>query len=109
MERLLQAELDEVVDRLRAESAVPSVSVAGADFLDIAQDVEGQELIRLGVSRLSERAKRLHVALRRLSTGEYGVCSECGEAIAPKRLHALPDVTTCVACQATLERAVPRS
>jgi RNA polymerase-binding transcription factor DksA len=103
-ERLLRAELDEITERLRAKSAVPSVSVAGADFFDIAQSrVEGQELVRLGVSRLSERAKRLHVALRRLPTGEYGVCSQCGDPISPRRLEALPEVTTCVACQAKLE------
>jgi phage/conjugal plasmid C-4 type zinc finger TraR family protein len=101
--RLLEAELDEIVDRLQTESTVPGSSIGG-DFLDVAQSVERQELTRLGVSRLSERAKRLHVALRRLSTGQYGVCSECGASISAKRLHALPDVTTCVACQAKLER-----
>jgi DnaK suppressor protein len=101
--RLLEAELDEIVDRLQTESTVPGNSIGG-DFLDVAQSVERHELTRLGVSRLSERAKRLHVALRRLSTGRYGVCSECGASISAKRLHALPDVTTCVACQAKLER-----
>src|SRR5262245_22365715 len=106
---LLQAELDEVVERLRADSTIPSVSLTGGDFLDVAQGVERHELIRLGVSRLHERAKRLQLALGRLATGEYGVCSECGEAIAPKRLAALPDVTTWVGCQAKLEGAVRAS
>ena len=96
--------MEEIVGRLQTESTIPSVSLAGGDFLDVAQGVERQELIRIGVSRLSDRATRLHIALRRLSTGEYGVCSECGEAISPKRLRALPDVMTCVACQAKLER-----
>jgi DnaK suppressor protein len=56
---------------------------------------------------LTERAKRLRVALTRVSTGEYGVCSECGTSIAPRRLRAVPDVTTCVTCQERLERNVP--
>ena len=101
--RLLEAELDELVGRLQAEAAVPGASV-GSDFLDVAQGVEGQELARLSVSRLTERAKRLHAALSRVATGEYGVCSECGTAISPRRLHAVPDVTTCLACQERLER-----
>jgi DnaK suppressor protein len=37
-------------------------------------------------------------------TGEYGVCAECGTAISPTRLRAIPDATTCVACQERLER-----
>jgi DnaK suppressor protein len=102
---VLQAELDAVLERIHAEARVPNVMPAGGDFLDVAQDVERQELIRLSASRLSERATRLHIALTRISSGEYGLCSECGTAIAPKRLRAIPDVTTCMACQERLERA----
>jgi DnaK suppressor protein len=43
-------------------------------------------------------------ALTRVTNGEYGVCSECGASIPPKRLLAVPDATTCVACQDRLER-----
>jgi len=101
--RLLEAELDDLVARLQGEARVPGASV-GSDFLDVAQGIEGQEQARLTVLRLTERAKRLQTALNRFSTGEYGVCSECGTAISPRRLHAMPDVTTCVACQERLER-----
>ena len=31
-------------------------------------------------------------------------CQECGEAIAPARLKAMPEVTTCVRCQDRLEK-----
>ena len=101
--RLLEAELDDLVARLQGEARVPGASV-GSDFLDVAQGIERQEQARLTVLRLTERAKRLQTALNRFSTGEYGVCSECGTAISPRRLHAMPDVTTCVACQERLER-----
>jgi len=107
--RLLEAELGEIVERLQSESTIPGSSVVGGDLLDVAQSVERQELARLGVSRLSERARRLHMALQRFSTGEYGVCSECGASISPKRLRALPDVTACVACQAKLEHTAKRT
>jgi DnaK suppressor protein len=33
----------------------------------------------------------------------YGVCRECGGAIAKARLTAMPFATRCVACQARLE------
>jgi DnaK suppressor protein len=102
--RRLKAELALIVERLQTEARVPTASVPGADFLDIAQDVEDQELARLSASRLNERARRLRIALSRVSEGEYGVCSECGASIPAKRLVAVPDATTCVACQERLER-----
>lgn len=102
--RLLKAELDVVVGRLQTAAEVPRAGDTGGDFFDVAQGVELQELARLNASRLTERAKRLRTALTRVSDGQYGVCSECGAAIPPKRLLAIPDVTTCVGCQQQLER-----
>ena len=101
---LLTAELDDIEARLHSEANVPKAGDLGGDFLDVAQGNEDQELARLSASRLMERARRLRIALTRVSEGEYGVCSECGAAIPPKRLLAVPDATTCVACQSRLER-----
>lgn len=54
-------------------------------------------------SLLIERASRLARALERLEHGEYGLCQECGAAIAVERLRVMPEATTCVACQERLE------
>ena len=104
LKRRLEKHLDEALSQLQREAEVPKPETAGSDFFDIAQGVELQELTRLTASRIAERAKRLRVALMRVEDGDYGVCSECGGAIAPKRLLAVPDATTCVACQERLER-----
>lgn len=101
---LLTAELNGIAARLHSEAKVPKAGVLGGDFLDVAQGNEHQELARLSASRLMERARRLRIALTRVFDGEYGICSECGAAIPPKRLLAVPDATTCVACQSRLER-----
>src|SRR5947208_16343642 len=106
--RLLTTQLEAVAARLQTEAEVPKASLAGGDFLDVAQGIEHQELARLSASRLSERAKRLQIALSRVSEGDYGVCSECGTSIPPQRLRAVPDATTCVACQARLARGPHR-
>jgi DnaK suppressor protein len=102
--RLLTAELDGIAARLQTEVEIPTAGVVGGDFLDDAQLIEHQELARLSAARLVDRARRLRTALTRMSEGEYGLCSECGAAIPPKRLLAVPDATTCVACQSRLER-----
>jgi DnaK suppressor protein len=102
--RLLRAELERIAARLQSEAEVPMARVVGGDFLDVAQDVEQQELARLSTARLADRARRLRRALARMSDGEYGICVECGAQIPPRRLLAVPDATTCIACQSRRER-----
>jgi RNA polymerase-binding transcription factor DksA len=104
----LETQLDGIVRRLHGEGDLPQTAPAGGEFLDVAQSLQQQELAGLIASRLAERARRLRIALTRLEDGEYGVCSDCGTPIAPKRLAALPDTTTCLACQERLERVAPR-
>ncbi len=47
--------------------------------------------------RAAERA-RLSAALARLDEGEYGYCTDCGEAIARARLDTNPAVALCLSC-----------
>jgi RNA polymerase-binding protein DksA len=42
-------------------------------------------------------------ALDDINAGRYGICRECGEAIAKARLKVMPFATRCVACQARVE------
>lgn len=39
-------------------------------------------------------------AAARLSRGDGGTCASCGRPIAPARLEARPDATTCIDCAA---------
>jgi DnaK suppressor protein len=49
----------------------------------------------------AELLGRIDRALGKLATApdEYGICEECEEEIAPKRLALVPYATLCVACQ----------
>jgi RNA polymerase-binding transcription factor DksA len=42
--------------------------------------------------------KHLDDALTKLATGTYGVCEDCGKAISPDRLEALPAARSCFDC-----------
>jgi RNA polymerase-binding transcription factor DksA len=79
-----------------------------ADEVDVIRLNEDREMSFATRSLLVDRANKLAEALERLRGGDYGVCEECGEAIAPARLRAMPEVTTCVRCQDRLERMLPR-
>jgi DnaK suppressor protein len=107
----LEQDLLTVVNRLRQmdgavaleEAPGPSASADGDDFDEIAETVR-REIGFATRELLVERAHRLQAALDRLRDGDYGTCAECGEAIAPARLRALPEVQTCVRCQDRIER-----
>jgi DnaK suppressor protein len=76
-------------------------------FADEVDEIQANERREIGFATrelLVERVNRISAALERLNEGEYGTCVECGEAIAPARLRALPEVQTCVRCQDRLER-----
>jgi DnaK suppressor protein len=109
----LEAELNRTVERIRhmggTAMSVQTMNALGdtsqlADEVDVIQINEDREMSFATRSLLVERANRLAEALERLRDGEYGVCQECGEAIAPARLNAMPEVMTCVRCQDRLER-----
>ncbi len=107
-ERQLRRELDLIVTRLdghdRAAAREGRQGLAG-DLVEDAQVVEAQALSELSYGRLARRAGMIRNALSRLQDGRYGRCEECGGVIAPARLRALPDVTTCLGCQEIAERA----
>jgi DnaK suppressor protein len=77
---------------------------AYADEVDEIQANERREIGFATRELLVERVNALSAALDRLNDGEYGVCTECGENIAPARLDVLPEVQTCVRCQDRIER-----
>jgi DnaK suppressor protein len=42
----------------------------------------------------------VHAALRRMDTGSYGQCTDCGAALPLDRLEVLPQVGQCLDCRA---------
>ncbi len=109
----LEAELREAIGRLRqlgggiAAEDLPGAIGDNSPCADEVDEIQANESRELGfVTRtmLVEKVNRIADALERLSEGDYGVCVECGETIAPARLRALPEVQTCIRCQDRLER-----
>ena len=114
----IRQDLDAALTRLRQlGGAVMVMDLAGtvgenSAFADEVDQIQVNASRDIGLATrelLQERAKRLSAALERLNDGAYGVCVECAEQIAPARLEAVPEVETCVRCQAGLERLGRRS
>ena len=109
----LESELSHTMSRIRQMGgAVVMEEFPGAvgdntplaDEVDVIRLNEDREMSFATRSLLVGRANKLAEALQRLRGGEYGLCEECEEPIAPARLRVMPEVTTCVRCQDRIER-----
>ncbi len=79
----------------------PDRAIGRLSRMDAMQDQQ----MRLALQRNRKaELERLRSALDLVETGEYGVCSGCGEDIPDARLEALPDARMCVPCLTEIEK-----
>lgn len=82
-----------IIDRDEAANSVTSEEAEDKQ----AERLDDEVLSALSVSD-REEVQRIDAALSRIASGTYGTCVNCGEAIAPARLEALPDAALCITC-----------
>jgi DnaK suppressor protein len=70
-----------------------------ADPVDMVQAAAERDIALEILDRESTLVPRLRSAIDRIQDGSYGVCLQCGEEIAPKRLIAIPWAELCIDCQ----------
>ena len=87
-------------DLSRAEAAAEQRATESDDWAQA--DAERDLAIALG-ERESAELVAIDAALQRIADGSYGLCVDCGVAIATARLHANPTALRCVDCQSRLE------
>lgn len=61
------------------------------------------ERLKRRAANSREEIREINSALRRISSGEYGYCTRCGQRIPQARLEAHPTAERCVRCQALHE------
>lgn len=82
-------QLDEGVSADWADAALAESTLAADDTM-INQDIQD--------------VRDINTARERLSAGTYGICADCGEAIAYERLLAYPTAKRCIQCQRLYEQ-----
>lgn len=88
----LTGDFDRIVDASRDSNADDEHDPEGSTIAYERSQVDA--LIHQARTQLAE----IEAALARLTSGTYGVCEKCGQAIAEARLHARPTARTCVSC-----------
>ena len=95
--KTLNDRLAELMNRVRRIDENLSLPL-DADFEEQAVDLEDHETMEAVENAGMLEIQQIRRALARIAEGSYGICARCGEAIAPKRLEALPTATLCIAC-----------
>jgi DnaK suppressor protein len=95
------------------ESAMPADPLLdtgdmSTDPADDADALADNERTRILVNNAQSMLEQINIALDRLDSGTYGICTNCSKQIDPRRLGALPYVTLCIGCQAAAEAASTR-
>lgn len=111
-----RTELADEVRALEAENAdaasQAALSTTGAAHDPADEGDRGEQAIRTAVrhaekERDQQELRQIAEAQERMRSGGYGLCVDCGAAIALERLQALPAAERCIACQERHERAHP--
>lgn len=93
----LEAKRDELQVRLDRITANVRRSL-DTDSEERAKELADSEVVdALGNEARAEIA-RIARALARMEAGDYGLCAECGAAIAPGRIAAYPYAEECIDC-----------
>ena len=71
-----------------------------ADAPDRAIQQENDEVVDSLVSSVEAELQNISAALRRIDSGDYGLCATCGAPIESKRLAAVPYALECQSCAA---------
>lgn len=95
---LLQQKRDELIRRLYERRAELHGENDPDDEVAVAVQSVVKELALTNMEREIRTLAEVELSLRRLETGEYGICGSCEQEIPEARLRALPWTRLCVEC-----------
>lgn len=102
----LLAQRAELVDRMRRldKDVHHRQEPLPADFAEQAVELENQEVLEALDEDARMELRQIDRALKRIESGDYGLCATCGDSIAPERLRALAWATLCIDCASQAEK-----
>ncbi len=106
----IKQRLIELREELRAALAISSTSAAPVELDQAAMGrvsridaIQQQKMIEAGREGQQHRLAQVEKTLLRIDDEDFGLCSDCEEAIDHRRLLARPESRLCVSCQAQRE------
>jgi DnaK suppressor protein len=105
-ERLLKLreELQSVAAASIESAAVVELDQSKVGRLSRMDAMQAQAMAQATGERRQAMLRNIEAALRRIESGDYGLCHDCNEPIDPKRLEFDPTVLRCIDCASQAEK-----
>ena len=100
--KALEASLRSQLEEWQAQAA-PVALDEPIGRLSRMEALQQQSMAQASKRAAKRRLERVLGALAAAERGEYGICLECEEPIAVKRLRARPETSLCLDCQRSRE------
>jgi DnaK suppressor protein len=98
-----QSELARAIQRRQKE--IRALADAGpGDVMDDSSGNACKENMLAGYSQIRTQLRKVELALKRIATGDFGICADCEGPIGIKRLQAIPWAHNCIGCQEQTEQ-----
>ena len=89
----------------KAQKEIRALADSGSsDVVDDSCGTASKEAIFTRYSQNRTQLRKVELALKRISTGEFGICAVCEGPIGLKRLQAIPWANNCIECQEQSEQ-----
>ncbi len=104
-EQLLRMRRDITLEMKNSSEASRELGQDGVpDIGDMAFTSYHRDVLMNFSENQRQKIRDIDVALERISSGEYGICIECEEEIASKRMEVRPFSRYCVECKSDVEK-----
>jgi len=93
--------------KLLEQQAILKTAQVDAEFIrcphcrdagEIAEERDRAVIIDNTLQQTQQSIRLIEIALAKIETNEYGICSRCGDDISSQRLSIAPEVALCFNC-----------
>ncbi|HYO16823.1 MAG TPA: TraR/DksA family transcriptional regulator [Thermoanaerobaculia bacterium] len=104
----LESQRQEILDMYKQDvrAGQESADDGTEDIVDRANNAYNRELMFSLSDSERQMVLQIEAALARMDAGTYGRCAHCGNAIAIRRLEAVPYARFCIDCQELAEKGL---
>lgn len=95
--KLLLACLEQIHEELKSREGLAITDTP--EETEKVRNLADREMEISRIDRATGNMREILTALERVDRGDYGLCVDCDEPIAARRLEALPWASRCVHCQ----------
>jgi DnaK suppressor protein len=103
LKAVLENKRAELLRSIRSQGSQLTVGEGEADLIDRMQSMCRRDEVVAFLDALTRTLADVDAALAAMKEGSYGICVDCEEPIAAKRLETLPWASHCIRCQEVLE------